>query len=165
MLSIIPAVLVVFFPYLPIVLFANKVQIEWVLICTGVLFIISATACVLNFIFLKRNTWSARTLAFIAMIVKLIHIPAYILFFILGISGVFLIQFIAVTVIIFLFDCIAILLSGSLMLLAILRWRKENKIKTSFIMLFSVCSFLFCFDVIFSVILYFYVKTKGKEIS
>lgn len=162
MLSIIPSVFVALFPYLPIILFASKAQIEWVLMCSGVLFIFSAMACVLNLIFFKKNAWSAKTLAFIGLTVKLIHIPAYILFFMLGISGIVLIHFITVTAIIFLFDCITVSLSGSLMLLAVLQGGKQYKIKTALMLIFSVCSFVFCIDVVFAVIIYVYLKAKDK---
>lgn len=165
MKKIIPPALVALFPYTPFILFACGARVECVLICTGILLMISAAACVLNLIFSMRNQWSAKALSFVSMIVKLIHIPAYVLLFMAGASGVLFIQFVAITVVVVLFDYITIALSGTLLLSAILRARAENKMKTIAMLICSVCSFVFCIDVILSVIIYFYIRNKEKQIS
>lgn len=163
--TIILSVFVALFPYMPIFLFVNNVRAETALICTGAIFIITAMNCIFNILSVKRNRWSAKSLSLIGMIVKLIHIPAYVLLFIVGAGGVVFIHLIAVSVIIFIYDCITILLSGNIVLLAILRAKAENRIKTIPAVMFSVSSYVFCIDIITSVLLYFYIKNKEEQRS
>ena len=162
MKNIICAIFVGLFPYVPVVLLASGADIEWALGGIAGIFVVALASCVLNFVFALKDRVSAEKLALTAMLVKLIHIPAYILFFMIGAGGIMLIQFLAITILIFLFDCITIGFSGTFELAAILRAKNEGKLKLSEALVGAVCSYVFCIDVVCAVVVYICLKKSNK---
>lgn len=111
--------------------------------------------CAATFLFLSgREGWGAGDTALISMTVKLLQIPAYGLFFLAGLSGIVLIQFLAVTLIVWLLDLMTITLSGMLGLAAVLRCKKEGLLTSKQAVVYSILQFVFCADVIAAVLLW-----------
>ena len=161
MKNIINAVAVGAFPYVPIVLLMCGVALEVTFLGMGGMFLIALVACILNMVFALKDKASAEKMALIGMLVKLIHIPAYILFFMIGAGGIMMIQFLAISIFIFLFDCITIAFSGALELAAVLRARSEGKLKNGEALVCAVCSFVFCVDLIAAIGVYLCVRKRG----
>ena len=98
--------------------------------------------------------WSARQTAFFNMLIKLIHIPAYLVIFVLGVLFFITIFTYAFSIFFVIFDCMTIFITGLIGLTANLRLYKEKKCTGSFAAINSICQFLFCIDVINAVIVY-----------
>lgn len=119
---------------------------SWTLIGFGWLPGLVAAALV----FLTRNHWTAKELALANMLIKLVQIPAYVIWF-------------AVAVVLFLFmgalialvmDGMAIILSGLVGLAAVLRCRKEGQLAGEKALLHGILQFVFCADVVSAVLVY-----------
>ena len=128
-----------------------------------VAFLVALAVCILNMVLALKNKESVKKQVFLAMLVKLIHIPAYIFFFMIGVGGAMLVQFLAVTILIFLFDCVTIALSGTLELTAVLRAKNEGVLKTGEALVCSVFSFVFCIDVIVAIGVYLCVRKRADN--
>lgn len=163
MKNIICSIIVGVFPYVPIVVLSSGADIEWVLGGIVGIFVIALASSILNLVFALKDKVSSKKMALLAMLVKLIHIPAYILFFMIGAGGIMLIQFLAITILLFLFDCITIGFSGMLELAAVLKARSEGKLKNGEALLCGICSFIFCIDVIAAVVIYLCVRKRSGE--
>ena len=120
----------------------------WPLGLAGALFI---------FCFSRKGEWDTRSIALANMAVKLLQIPAYVLWFILG-ASMFLFGFFAVS---FVVDAMTIVLSGLVGLAAVLRCRKAGILTRSQAVRYGVLQFVFCVDVVSAIILY----GKTKEVS
>lgn len=124
---------------------------------TELAFALGLACAVVLFIWSRRGFWSARHLALASMIVKLAQIPAYVIWFVLGVSF-FLFGFAAAA---FIVDAAAILFSGLVGLAAVRRCRTEGKLERKAAILHGILQFLFCVDVISAIMLY----RKTKEVS
>ncbi len=153
-------VFIMLFPYFSLILMFNGVVFDNIHECIVIIFALIAS--IVYLICAIRNKWQAKSLALANMIVKLVHIPAYILTFLIGSSGLIFIKLIAITLLMFLFDCITISLSGIIALSAGVRARTENKISTVYMVIFCISSFVFCIDVISAVVLYIKLKRLTK---
>ncbi len=121
------------------------------------LFRLAALAVVL-IIFFTRDRWTGRDLALAGMLVKLVQIPAYVLWFLVGMAFFLL----AGPVMAFFVDAQTILLSGLVGLAAVLRCRTEGKLERKTAVIHGILQFIFCADV-FSAI-WVYIKSR-KEIT
>lgn len=140
--------LVAAFPYSPLLLLATEgdfrtVQLFWLIGLAG------AAA-----LLLLRKKWDGRELALASMLVKLIQIPAYLFWFVMG---VLLFLFMG-PVLAFVIDVMAIILTGLVGLAAVLRCRKEGRLTKGQAALFGILQFFFCVDIVAAIILY--LKTK-----
>ncbi|MBQ6795453.1 MAG: hypothetical protein IJO83_04835 [Clostridia bacterium] len=163
MKNIICAIVVGLFPYVPVILLMGSIDLEVTLLGTAVAFLVALAVCILNMVLALKNKESVKKQVFLAMLVKLIHIPAYIFFFMIGVGGAMLVQFLAVTILIFLFDCVTIALSGTLELTAVLRAKNEGVLKTGEALVCSVFSFVFCIDVIVAIGVYLCVRKRADN--
>lgn len=123
-------------------------------------YIIAALFSIVCFIAGIRKGWNALPLAKSAMLVKLIHAPAYVLIFILGVllaSTIFTIPF---SVGLFLLDCLTLFLSGLLTTASIMNAIRQGVFKCKDIFWFFILQFVFCADVVASIV--FYLKLKEK---
>ena len=101
--------------------------------------------------------WRARSMAMASMMVKLLQIPAYVIWFLIG---VILIVFLG-PILTLLVDTMAIALSGLVGLAAVVRCKQEGVLTGKQAVLYGVLQFVFCADVISAIILY----RKTKEVS
>lgn len=104
--------------------------------------------------------WAGREAALLSMAVKLAQIPAYLVFFWVGLSGLAMVQFAAVTMIVWVLDLFTIGISGLAGLAAVLRCRAEGRLTTKTAVLNGILQFIFCADVFSAV--WVYQKSKEK---
>ena len=125
----------------------------FVVLCvlSGVLSIIGSAVGII------RN-WNALSLAKFAMIVKLIQIPAYIIIFVLGVAFVLAIITIPFSIVLFLFDCFVLLLTGIITTSAIANADTQNILPLKKSWWAIILQFVFCADVVATII--FYIKLK-----
>lgn len=107
-------------------------------------------------LFFLRKRWSAQELAQASMWIKLIQIPAYIFWFIVG-AALFLFMG---PLLAFVIDVMAILLTGILGLVAVLQCRREGILTRGQAVLYGILQFFFCVDIVAAIILY----RKTKEV-
>lgn len=163
MKKIIPLIFVLIFPYVPIVLIANGVDIAITLFATLSAFTLAILVSIVSFALSLWKKWDSKHIALASMLIKLLQTPAYILLFAFGLAGMLFVHFIAMTVIVFLFDCMLISMSGLVSLSAVIRARNEGRIGKGASVVFGIVSFVFCIDVIISVVLYIKIRTAEKK--
>jgi len=95
------------------------------------------------------------------MIIKLVHIPAYILIFLLGILLFISIFTMGVSFYLIFLDCLTIFCSGIIGVMAIFKGTKENKVDKKYFIKYSLLQFVFCFDVFYAV----HIFNKSKKLS
>lgn len=118
------------------------------------LFLLAAAG---NIIFIARHPagkYSAAGLPFINLLVKLIHIPAYLLIFALGLLCMITIFTMGFSLFFVFFDCLTICLSGMLGVLAVWTLYRSGKCTGPFLILHGILQFIFVADVISAVIIY-----------
>ena len=104
-----------------------------------------ALACNVVFLLLSRKD-SAERLCKTALILKAIHIPAYVAIFVLGLilGLMFFMTFPIILLLIFL-DCVTLFFSGMISVFALIKNRKNGTVLT---VIAIICQFYFCADVI-----------------
>lgn len=101
-------------------------------------------------VFLTRERWTARGLALANMLIKLVQIPAYVIWFVVGVAFfLFMGPLIA-----FVMDAMAISLSGLVGLAAVLRCREEGFLEREKGFPHNILQFVFCADVVSAVLVY-----------
>lgn len=111
-----------------------------------------------------RGGGNARELVRENMTVKLIHVPAYIFNFALGVVGLMLsVWGIGLILWAVLADIVAIALSGTIGLSAALRCRREGVMTAKAAIAYALLSFIFCADVAAAVV--FYRRTAARRIT
>lgn len=96
----------------------------------------------------------------INMIIKLIHIPAYLILYIVGVICLLTIFTFGISIALVIIDIMIIVLSGLIGLGGIIRSVKENKIRKETGIIFAVLQFVFCVDVIIAIVAYIMVRRK-----
>ena len=125
-------------------------------------------ALVTTVIYLVRNLYkrqSALEMTKINMVIKLIHIPAYIFIFIVGLLCLLTIFTMLFTIAFFVFDCLAIFLTGLVGAGGIIQGAREEKITKKSAILHGILHFLFCVDVISAIIIYRRVKRVSDRLT
>lgn len=111
-----------------------------------------------------KGKYKAVSLARMNMIIKLVHIPAYLLHFAIGIMGLLLgifgFGFIFWAILI---DLLTIGLSGMVGISACVSARKEGLISKSAAVLYAFMSFTYCVDFIFAIVLF--VKSRKSKVA
>ena len=97
-----------------------------------------------------------------AMIVKLIQIPAYLTIFVLGALFLITIFTYAITIILFLIDCVTLFLSGLLTISSVINASRSQLITKRDAVIFSILQFFFVSDVFSSIILFIHLREKEK---
>lgn len=111
-----------------------------------------------------RGGGNARELVRENMTVKLIHVPAYIFNFALGVVGLMLsVWGIGLILWAVLADIAAIALSGTIGLSAALRCKREGVMTAKAAIAYALLSFIFCADVAAAVV--FYRRTAARRIT
>lgn len=123
-------------------------------ILTGVLSIV----CFLVSIYQK---WDALTLAKTAMIIKLAQVPAYVLIFAFGV--IFLMTFFTIpfSIGLFIIDCLSVFMTGLFVISSVIATIRSNTFTRKDVIWVILLQFVFCADVISSVI--FYIKLRANK--
>lgn len=172
MKRLLPEILVILFPYSIVFLiysvtnpsvmeslFDNNIYLGflYLYIFWMAAFVSAVLICIRN-ISQKRDPLElART----NMILKLVHIPAYLFIFVVGLICVLTIFTIPVSVCLAVLDCAAIALSGLAGASAVKRCHEEGALSTGEAAAFGVLQFIFCVDVVISVVVF--VKAKKRQ--
>lgn len=163
MKKVLPFIPAALFPYVPILLIMMQANISIVLLVTGIALAVSALCTLLNLVCSVKYEYDAETLLLLSMVTKLVHIPAFAVLFFFGFAGLLMIHFLAITLIIFAFDCVVIFLTGTLALSAAIRGANEGRMKKYEAVLYGICSYMFCVDVIVACIAYVIIRKRGKS--
>ena len=115
--------------------------------------------CINNFVKKADAVETAR----INMIIKLVQIPAYLFVFVTGLLCLLTIFTFAITFVLAVLDCASIILSGLIGVSAVRRSYADGVLSKFEMVIYSILQFVFCFDVISSIIVF--RKTKVKNIT
>jgi hypothetical protein len=99
----------------------------------------------------------------INMIMKLIHIPAYLFIFVVGLLCMLSIFTIGITIVLMIFDGMTIVLSGLIGLGGVIRSLRENKISKKAAVIHGILQFVFCADIINSIVMYRTIKATEYD--
>lgn len=111
----------------------------------------------------QKYKWDAYRLAKAVMIVKLIHIPAYIMNFVFGCLCLMMLFTAPGALIYFITDCIALIMSSLVAVSATLRAMNENPRGFNKYIRFIPLQFIFCADVFATVFLYKKLKAEKSD--
>lgn len=110
------------------------------LVCLGLAFV-----CNIGFMAVSREQ-DARSLVKTALILKAIHIPSYVLIFLLGLGlGISIIMTFPLVLFLVLTDAVTLFLSGMISVYALVRNAGNQKVLS---VVGLICQFFFCADVI-----------------
>lgn len=178
----VPLILLCCLPYILLVQVVYNVftytedNVEDPLITMPVMIVVCAII-ILNIIYaivMCRGPESAKTIAFWNLVVKVAHIPFYVIVFIIGILGALLglipvpfMFFIGITVVFFLFlgDFIVLFSTVSYGIAASLSGYKSGFLSQKEAVGYSVMHFFFCLDVIAAILMYFKIKKQSSQFT
>lgn len=122
--------------------------------------VIATALSIIYFIISTRKGWDAFSLAKSAMITKLIQVPAYITILVLGVLLAFTAFTIPFSIGLFLFDCLTLFLTGLLTAAAAINAVRQGFVKAKECALIIALQFVFCIDVVASIILYLKLRKR-----
>lgn len=106
--------------------------------------------------------WDAISLAKTAMIMKLVQVPAYVLIFALGAVFVITIFTIPFSIGLFVIDCLSVFMTGLFVVSSVIVTIKSNTFTLKEVIWVILLQFIFCADVISSVVFYIKLKRANK---
>lgn len=127
--------------------------------------LISAVLGIICFIAVLKENLDALLLSKRIMIVKLIQIPAYVVIFVLGVLLALTIFTYPVSFALFLLDCLTVFLTGLLVTAAAINSVRQGAFQCKHIIWIIVLQFIFCADVIASVLFYRMLNSKHQADS
>lgn len=119
-----------------------------------VCFFITVISTIIGLIKMNRSEDDYRKILFMNMLIKLLHMPAYTVIFLIGLLYASTVIGLIVTVSLLIIDCIVIFFSGMVGVIGILKMKREGKISSGQAVKYGICQFIFCIDVINAVVLY-----------
>jgi hypothetical protein len=160
-----PYILIILFPYLFVfalvciftgtfmdTLFNNNAfSLLFLLIILYIATFVSAIAVFIAGFAKKKNSLEVLR---INMIIKLIHIPAYLLIFVFGLLCTLTIFTIGFNIVLMILDGMTIALSGLIGIGGIIRGLRENKISIKKAAMHGILQFVYCADIISSIAIY-----------
>lgn len=118
-----------------------------VLVCAVVMFIKGITKKKRSIELLRFN-----------MIIKLTHIPVYLIIFLIGLLCTITIFTIGITIVLMILDGMTIILSGLIGLGGVIGSLREGKISIRKAVIHGILQFVYCADIISSIVIYRTVK-------
>ena len=106
--------------------------------------------------------WDAISLAKTAMIMKLVQVPAYVLIFALGAVFVITIFTIPFSIGLFVIDCLSVFMTGLFVVSSVIATIKSNTFTLKEVIWVILLQFIFCADVISSIVFYIKLKRANK---
>ncbi len=139
----------------------DDLQLEEILVLGG-LFLALSLICNVIYMVLSRNEDPSKLMGG-ALLVKLIHIPAYVMIFFYG-AVASLMFFMALPLIIMyvVFDYIVLLLSSSLSVFGLVKNMKNSE---AFSIVALICQFVFCADVISLLVVWILSKIQRNAVT
>jgi hypothetical protein len=138
----------------------NAFSFLFILIIVFVAALVCALAVFITGFTKKKNSLEVLR---INMIIKLIHVPAYLLIFVFGLLCTLTIFTIGINIVLIIFDGMTIILSGLIGIGGIIRGLRENKISIKKAVLHGMLQFVYCADIISSIVIYRTVKATEKD--
>lgn len=134
-----------------------------ILLCVCLALVIAAS--IFDYRIVRNGIIPAKRAATFAMLIKLVHIPAYVLFFLTGIFGAlgaiaFVFTFI-ITVFAIVADLFTIMASGTQNLVTLIALSRKGELKTRYAVLFGILGYIYCADVV-AVIIFRILLGKGR---
>lgn len=108
--------------------------------------------------------WDALSLAKTAMVMKLVQVPAYVLIFALGAVFVMTIFTIPFSIGLFVIDCLSMFMTGLFTISSVIATIRNNIFARKEVVWVMLLQFVFCADVISSVIFYIKLKRVNKQL-
>jgi len=134
--------------------YGNSMLLLWIA-AAGIVLYIAALACSLSVLFgCVKNKLNAREILRMNMFVKLLHVPAYLVIFVLGVGfalSFFLTLFVIVLVA---SNCLTIFSSGLIGAGGLFRGVKENMFPKNTAIILGILQFIFCADVVSAALAY-----------
>ncbi|MBR5309128.1 MAG: hypothetical protein IKU43_10170 [Clostridia bacterium] len=161
MLTALLALPTILLPY--VVIFETLYHDNIPLDMLGILIAVPLICVIINLIYAIKAKKSAKTLLLVNMIVKLIHIPAYVLLAFPIVVGFLSIRMVGLSLIVILFECLVLLQSGLISIPAFVRAKKEDYLPTILAVFGCMASCVFFIDVFVSVAAFIFVKIKDKR--
>jgi len=123
--------------------------------------ILTGALSIVCFFISIHKKWDAISLAKTAMIMKLAQVPAYILIFALGAAFVVTIFTIPFAIGLFVIDCLSVFMTGLFVISSVIATIRNNTFTRKEVIGVILLQFVFCADVISSVV--FYTKLKRAD--
>ena len=139
---------------------SNALYLIVALLCYCMLTCMLSIVCF--FVSIYKN-WDAISLAKTAMIMKLAQVPAYVLIFALGAVFVITIFTIPFTIGLFVIDCLSVFMTGLFAISAVIATIRNNTFTHKEVIWVILLQFVFCADVIASVVFYIKLKRANKQ--
>lgn len=135
------------------------------LLAVGIVYnLYTIISVIVNIVRAKKGMISSRELCRKNMIAKLVHIPAYIFHFILGMIGSLAsVWGIGVVMWAIIIDLITIVMSGTLGVGASVSLKKEKAVPSFVATLLSIGGYIYCLDVIVAIVMNTVSKKKSVE--
>lgn len=127
------------------------------------LYVVALISSVITFIKSLTKKRELLEVLRINMIIKLIHVPAYLCIFIVGLGCMITIFTFGITIVLMILDGMTIVLSGLIGLGGVIRSLRENKISITKAVIHSIFQFVFCADIISSIVIYSTVKAAEYD--
>ena len=134
---------------------SNALYMLVVLLLYNVLVLVLGFVCFFVSIF---KNWDALLLAKFAMIIKLAQVPAYLCNFVLGVMLLITLFTIPFSIGLFLINCLSVFISGLFVISSVIATIRNNIFTFKEVFWVILLQFVFCADVISSVV--FYIKLK-----
>ena len=111
-----------------------------------------------------KGKTDAAELSKLNMTIKLVHIPAYVINFVLGVLGLMMsVWGIPLFLWAIFIDVVTVTISGIVGVAANVRGKNESLLTTAQTVWFSILGFVYCVDVVIAIVLNSIVKKKTKE--
>lgn len=106
--------------------------------------------------------WDFVELSRVNMLIKTISIPAYLFIFVFGLACMLTIFTFGISIVLMVLDAMAIVLSGLIGISAVKRSYDNKAISVKEMILYGILQFVFCVDVVVSIILFRKSKKCGR---
>lgn len=123
-----------------------------------VAFVFSVVLCLLSYF----QHWTAKEMLHLAMVIKLVHIPGYLLIFFWGLLCAFTIFTIGFSVVLAILDGISIGMTGLIGAFGVQKAYHTGQLNWKEGLLHGILQFVFCADVVSIVALYLKIKNGQK---
>ncbi len=123
-----------------------------------VMYVVSLVCAIVIFIASISKKSNVLEVLHMNMIIKLIHIPAYLLIFVIGLICMLTIFTIGLSIVLMVLDGMTIVLSGLIGLGGVIRSLRDKKISITAAVIHGILQFVFCADIISSIVIFRTVK-------
>lgn len=163
-----PAIFIVLCPYAIIFANENIIPIPRIHYAGSILFLLSLIYVIYVVAAAKKKKWDPVKMMKMNIIIKLLHIPVYVLAFVITVFSVPLsihipFAFVTVALAAFLLDAMMIALSGTFGVAALRNCCCQGLISPNRAIMYGVLQYLFCVDIPVAIVLFIRTKAMSNE--